>query len=443
MECPVCVERSPSLKKCISCDFSACKKCIKRFLLDSIQDPACMSCKKPWTRKFLIENLTVTFVNGEYKKHRQNILFELETALMPETQEEASRYKKNRDLTAKLATLKNQYEEAKIQRARGVAASHRFGTESFLRDSDVHLDDMHRLQKEIDLVTLQISINGMAPESSGSRIKTPGFVFKCPGADCKGYVTHGRCEMCEATVCCKCHEIRNPENHTCDPDTVKTVEMIRADTRNCPKCKVLIYKIAGCDQMFCVQCQTAFSWKTGEVVLGAIHNPHYFEWIARGGDAPRTIGDIPCGGLPDTSRYRSRTMFISDELHLRALRIANEIQFHHMIRYNIQINQIESNRSLRIRYLANEITEAEFKTKICTREKARNKFRDIIMILNTCLVVSSDIFRRIVEDRKDYSSEFAEIRDFTNQSLVDVSKTYQCMVPIIIDGWHRIDSVKY
>jgi hypothetical protein len=411
--------------------------------MNSVQDPACMSCKKPWTRKFLIESLTVTFVNNDYKKHRQNILFELETALMPETQEEASRYKKNRDLNAKLVTLKKQFEESKVERTKGVAASYRFGTESFLKDSDIHLNEMYRIQEQIDLVNLRISINGIIPESSSSLTKTPGFVFKCPGAECKGYVTHGKCEMCEETVCCKCHEIRDPENHTCDPDTVKTVEMIRAETRNCPKCKVLIYKIAGCDQMFCVQCQTAFSWRTGEVVLGAIHNPHYFEWIARGGDAPRTIGDIPCGGLPEVRHYRAASIFIRDELHLRALRIANEIQFYTITRYTVQMNQIESNRSLRIKYLANEISETEFKTKICIREKTRDKIREIIMILNTCVVVSSDIFRRIVENRKDYSSEFAEIRDFTNQSLSDVSKTYQCMVPIIIDGWHRIDSVKY
>jgi hypothetical protein len=42
-----------------------------------------------------------------------------------------------------------------------------------------------------------------------------------------------------------------------------------------------IEKVSGCNQMFCVQCHTAFDWATGEIETGVIHNPHYFDMMKR------------------------------------------------------------------------------------------------------------------------------------------------------------------
>ena len=70
----------------------------------------------------------------------------------------------------------------------------------------------------------------------------------------------------------------DPNNpHVCKEENIKSAEMIKKSTKNCPKCAVPIFKISGCDQMFCTECKIAFSWKTGEIDNGVIHNPHYFQ----------------------------------------------------------------------------------------------------------------------------------------------------------------------
>ena len=53
--------------------------------------------------------------------------------------------------------------------------------------------------------------------------------------------------------------------HTCNPDLVETAKLLAKDTKSCPTCQTKIFKIDGCDQMWCTQCHTAFSWKTGAI----------------------------------------------------------------------------------------------------------------------------------------------------------------------------------
>lgn len=43
--------------------------------------------------------------------------------------------------------------------------------------------------------------------------------------------------------------------------------------------------VHNCDQMWCVECKTAFSWSKGTIETGMVHNPHYYQWMRQNGGA--------------------------------------------------------------------------------------------------------------------------------------------------------------
>lgn len=89
-ECSICYEnynKSTRKKITCKCNYSACTKCIKTFLLDSTyQDAACCSCKFKWGRKFLFDNLPKSWLNTVYREFREDLLFQRELAVLPDVQ---------------------------------------------------------------------------------------------------------------------------------------------------------------------------------------------------------------------------------------------------------------------------------------------------------------------------------------------------------------------
>jgi hypothetical protein len=64
--------------------------------------------------------------------------------------------------------------------------------------------------------------------------------------------------------------------------------------------------VRNCDQMWCTNCKTPFSWSTGIVVPAGqrIHNPHAIEFMKQnGGVAIRAPGDVICGGMITPNQY--------------------------------------------------------------------------------------------------------------------------------------------
>lgn len=395
-DCSVCCETvsKRNVTTCHFCGYITCKSCAKKYILEGTIAPVCMNCKKPWNRDTLTRNFGKTFLSREYKEKRENDLFDTEKALMPETQEIAIREKRIKDINKEIRELQDRIRKLKQQK---------------------RILELETTKKE--------------------KSKTgPTFMIKCPMGDCRGFAnmsTGYSCGICETKLCKDCHEPCK-ETHTCNKNTLETIQLLKKDTKNCPKCSVNIHKIAGCDQMYCTQCHTAFSWRTGEIVIGErIHNPHYFEYLRRtgGGAEPRReIGDIPCGGVPTDREMRK---YYKNDRLMNMFRIITHIE---MVEFRIyRTNRIENNRDLRIKYLNGDITEEQFKRTLQKREKDVEKKREILQILNTYVVAGSDIFRRLLVQNEEEKTldEMEELTKFTNESMEKISKLFSCVVPVI------------
>ena len=76
----------------------------------------------------------------------------------------------------------------------------------------------------------------------------------CPNNDCRGFLSSQyKCEICKLYTCPHCHDIighSKQDEHVCQPDSLKSAELIKKETKPCPTCGIRIFKISGCDQMW-------------------------------------------------------------------------------------------------------------------------------------------------------------------------------------------------
>lgn len=410
-----------------------------------------MSCRNGWSRKVLSNNFTNVFMNKKYKDHRENVLLERERSLMPETQPFVEMEIKCRKIDTdknNLMTLRNQL---LVQQTQILNADlNTMGVEN--EDWTEARIERYRRSQEVgkkicvvncDIQTAEYAIGQYRDPNFTLRTRVVTFVRACPADGCKGFLsTAWKCGLCEVHVCAQCHDIKDSENlagHACDPGAVATADLLRKDTKPCPKCACMIFKINGCDQMYCTQCHTPFSWRTGQVVTGTIHNPHYYEYLRRTqGQVPRAPGDIVCGGLPDLYRFNrearvpqtpQQTKMISD-IH----RNIGHVQ--HLAAHRFAPANYLGNRDIRIKFMLNELTELEFKRKIQQREKAENKKRDIREVLVTYTTVATDIFQKYhtVHDanmnRNDFYIEFENLRNYVKGLLDELHEVWKCTVPM-------------
>ena len=403
-------------------------------------------CDKAWTRKFLVKQFTKKFINTTWKNTLETIGLEKEKALLPATQGIVEQIIERERIRGEINEVDRLIRELYYRRSNLNTEYHRGG--------NVTVGNERR-----------------------------HFIRACPGENCRGFLsTQWKCGLCSQWTCPNCHVIKGPRQdseHTCNPDDLKTAKLLDNDTKSCPKCATGIYKIEGCDQMWCTQCHTAFSWRTGRIETH-IHNPHYYEWQRRNnnGVAPRNIGDFQCGR--EINHYTSRTITdkirdvylengydstyrpnVTDRIdrpaHLSRTPIMDElcIKIDNILRSTIhlqrvqlptyQVNDVENNQELRIGFLRKQISEDEFKIKIQRANKLHQKKREIGEIIHLFIQTVTDIMYRIndsvsnkrgcttKEERdtvyqniQNNLSEVNEIIKYTDECFEDIASTYNC-----------------
>lgn len=493
MACQVCIEdynRSTHKRvDCVFCQFDSCTECAGRFLCDTPHDPQCMSCKKSWNLDFLLANFTKKFVNSTLKKHKEKVLFDREIALLPTTQPMVERELQKRRLNAEKDPLYEQRnvlvkEYSEISTAYATACHKCYNhTKNGVKVVDPTMRaEVSRLYREMTTavqrvrgVSRQITeinrqIRGMNRQT-GTQPTTERkqFVRKCPFQDCRGFLSSQyKCGICENYTCNDCMEVIGPNgkrgdngsDHKCKPENIETVKMLAKDTKPCPRCGEMIFKISGCSQMFCITCTTVWNWNTGkEVTTGPLHNPHYYEWRQRaakgdnGAPLPRPIGDVPCGGVPDP-------YFMDGIMHQLGLRVRN-IDGHDLVEYirwlhhlhdvvrgRFIVNFLIDNSDLRMKYMMKELDEKRFQQLLQMRDKAQHKKREIEQVISMIYEVSGDLLRAIgnATDVPMVMTRIDELKVLVNygkESMDKIAQKYGCTPPAIgafafAKGWQAV-----
>ena len=441
--CPICADAYTSVVRkeveCNQCHGKACVKCVETYMCSSIEDPHCMHCRTSWTRGFLNTICSNTFLNKTYFAHRQTVLLTREKSFLPAYQVVAEREIKARELGKEDIGLSAKQRELEVEMSKKIA---------------VIQAERSALWRRIRNVREGREENATTETTKAAASK---FIRRCTAPECNGFLSSAwKCGICGTWACPECFEIKGlirDAPHTCTADALATADLIRKDTKPCPSCGEMISKIDGCDQMFCTSCHKPFSWITGQSIkTGHIHNPHYFQWLAKGGQlAPTNPGFVPCGGLPNAYHVQAslRAAPKQDRKEiLDILRICYHIMDVERHRFERHLDPL-NNESIGVRYLMKESTEEDWKRELARKERDRQKSNEIRDILDAFNGAAIDLFRRI-EVGTVYSAETALIlinqlrielealRTFSFQAMTEVSKFFNCSVPWINEKWELI-----
>jgi hypothetical protein len=183
--------------------------------------------------------------------------------------------------------------------------------------------------------------------------------------------------------------------------------------------------LRNCSQMWCITCQTPWDWNTGKVVTtGAIHNPHYYEWMKRNGQAmPRNPADVPCGGYPNAWELRRMPKGLSAataNLFFEFHRICQELQDISTRAYRAHIDNTVV-ADINVKFLLGDYDEKHWGQLLGKNERKRKRDSEVQEIFAAFRMVAVELINRVQNYRE------GGIRSFTDLPAPNAEKFLEAL----------------
>lgn len=444
LECVVCLEDFESSKiiTCIACQNTSCDACTRKYLLQSIERAHCMNpnCHIGWDAKFMFEHFPKSWINGtkphQYRHSRKKVLLDMQKALIPATMPlmEGRLNMRKQDL---YIHYRNYMYDQMHQDQKALEIKIHYYQ---LMKPPGYEERIERLRAKLDLYTSRndelvdtytakirhfADRIGYTSTAVGTREKHNHYEFicQCPVPDCRGLISKksAKCLVCETKICRKCRCVDHGET-PCDSDILVNVRAIRDETKPCPKCAVPIYKMGGCDQMWCVQCRIAFSWNTGRIETHHIHNPHAIRWLRENQQLARDPNDIPCGGMIQLHGINKEDDYHT-KTHCGVSDARKVLDAFYTMDYVIQgyRNNFEQEFvSLRLDYIERVISDEKFEQRIFNLTRKSQKRQKIHEILTTVHHLAIERFQAQFNkslSKHDFYRDLHKLAVFCNETM--------------------------
>lgn len=257
--------------ECRECKQECCLRCFQTYLMDNP-----MQCMYPDCKKNLdVVEIRKIVTNNAFCKRlddnlAQRMLDEEKTRLpfyQPFAQIEiekkkyqkrhAERNSKKNEIKSNIASLRQEVENAKYN-INSLAASNRGeetkdfleAKEFYLNTTLVNLHTVSDLSHQMIKINLEDEMDRVSVGFVKAERKEYTFIKQCAHAGCNGFLERSwMCALCDRYTCPKCHEPkskRQDDDHVCNEDTVASVEVLKKDSKPCPKCGTGIFKVSGC-----------------------------------------------------------------------------------------------------------------------------------------------------------------------------------------------------
>lgn len=236
-ECPVCCEQYTKQHRkkveCGYCHTACCSSCLQQYLLTLQADAHCMGCKRTMDGEFLAMHLPKTWLLTKYKEHREKVLLDREMALLPASQELLANYRESLEVQDRI----DQHEALRRQLQRELF--------EVTRELAAQRARLHTMQ------TTHYTNRGGGAQDAQPAQERRQFIRACPVDGCRGFLSSAwRCGTCETWVCKDCGEPKaggqRDEEHVCNPDVAASHALLQKDSKPCPQCAAMIFKLAGC-----------------------------------------------------------------------------------------------------------------------------------------------------------------------------------------------------